>query len=207
MNIKKRGKLSILPSNSKSQAAIFLVITAIVILSGVLYFFYQRQAVEQEVEIVQPELAPIKLYVDNCIKSVAENGLETIGLSGGYIDIPQNIDSNPEAYLTTFPGAGFKLPYWWHDGLEAVPSEAFISQQLTNHIQTELSSCISNFEPFSGKFEVNELKNPIVDVKFNENDVSVALKYQLEIISKEGDFRAVLENFKYTIPIRFKKVY
>ncbi|MBI2650356.1 hypothetical protein HYX04_03505 [Candidatus Woesearchaeota archaeon] len=204
---KKRGAGKILLSNSKSQASIFLVMTAIVILSGVLYFLYQRQAVEKEVEIIQPELAPIKLYVDSCIKSAAEDGLERIGLSGGYIDIPQNINSNPGAYLTAFPGAGFKLPYWWHKGFEAVPTEEFINQQLSAHIKAEFKNCISNFEPFSGKFEVNELKDPIVDVQFNENDVSVALKYPLEIISKQGDFRAVLENFKYTIPIRFKKVY
>ena len=207
MNIKKRGGCSILLSGSKSQAAIFLIISTIVILSGVLYFLYQRQAAEREIEIIQPELAPIKLYVDNCIKIVAEEGLERIGLSGGYINIPQNINDNPEAYLTNFPGAGFKIPYWWHDGLEAVPTEAFISQQLRNHVQSELKNCINDFEPFSGKFEINELKQAVVDVQFNENDVSVALKYPLEIISKEGDFRAVHENFKYTIPIRFKKVY
>ena len=206
MNIKKRGVFGIL-SNSKAQATIFIVISLIVILSGVLYFFYQRQAVEKEIEIIQPELAPIKLYIDNCIKSVAEDGLERIGLSGGYIDIPQNINNNPGAYLTTFPGAGFKIPYWWHDGLEAVPTEEFINQQLTKHIKTELRNCINNFEPFSGKFEVNELKEAVVDVQFNENDVSVTLKYPLEIISKEGDSKALLENFNYVLPIRFKKVY
>ena len=78
---KKRGRYSIVILNSKSQAAIFIIVALMIILSGVLYFFYQRQAVEDEIETVQPETAPIKLYVDNCIKSIAEDGLETIGLT------------------------------------------------------------------------------------------------------------------------------
>ena len=207
MNIKKRGVSPVIILNSKSQAAIFLVITAIVILSGVLYFLYQRQAVEKETEIVQPQAVPIKLYVENCIKSVTEDGLEIIGLTGGYINLPEIINNDPRAYLTTFPGAGFKLPYWWHDGIEAVPTENFINQQLRSHIQSEFKNCINNFEPFSGKFEVKQLKEAAVDVQFNENDVSVALEYPLEIISKDGDFKTLIENFKYTVPVRFKKVY
>lgn len=201
---KKRGFAM---PNSKAQAAIFIIIAAIVILSGVLYFFYQREAVEAEVEVVKPEIVPIKLYVNNCIKSVAEDGLETIGLSGGYITIPEKISSNARAYLSAFPGSGFKVPYWWHDGIEAVPSEESIRQQLTAHIESELKSCINNFEPFAGRFDINELKESAVDVRFNENDVSVNLVYPLEIVSKEGELKALIEKFGYTVPVRFKKAY
>ena len=197
---------NILP-NSKSQAAIFIIIALIIILSGVLYFFYQRQSVEQEVDVVQPEISPVKLYVENCIKSIAEDGLETIGLTGGYIAIPESIGSNPSAYLTSFPESGFKIPYWWHDGIEAVPAEDFINRQLASHVQSELKSCINNFEPFASSFEISELDNPIVGVQFNENDVSVRLKYPLEIISRNGDVRQLVQNFNYILPIRFKKVY
>ncbi|MBI2656140.1 hypothetical protein HYX03_00185 [Candidatus Woesearchaeota archaeon] len=203
---KKRGN-SILLSNSKAQVAVFIITALVIMLLGLLYFFYQRQAVEKEVEIVQPEIAPIKLYVDNCIKSVAEDGLERIGLSGGYINIPERINNDPRAYLLAFPASGFKIPYWWHEGIEAIPTQDFIRQQLTEHIQNNLENCINKFEPFSGRFEVNELKEAVVDVQFNDNDVSVSLKYPLEIISKEGSLKNLIQNFGYTIPIRFKKVY
>lgn len=206
MNIKKRGGIGALLLNSKSQAAIFIILSLMIILSGVLYFFYQKTAVGKEVEVVQPEIAPIKLYVENCIKSAAEDGLERIGLSGGYINLPQKIENDPRAHLAAF-AAGFKMPYWWHDGTASVPTEEFINQQLRGHIKNELSSCINNFEPFAGMFEINQLKEPVVEAKFNENDVSVSLKYPLEIIAKSGDFRAFIENFAYVAPVRFKKVY
>ena len=204
MNIKKRGSYLV---NSKAQAAIFIILSLMVILSGVLYFFYQRQAVEKEVEVVQPEAVPVKLYVENCIKSVAQDGLERIGLSGGYTSIPAEIDNDPRAYLTTFPAAGFKIPYWWHGGIESVPTEEFIKQQLTSHIKAGLKSCISDFGPFAGRFEINELKEPVVGVQFNDDDVSISLDYPLEVIAKDGNFKALIEKFSYTMPIRFKKVY
>ena len=206
MYIKKRGRYCII-RNSKSQAAIFIVISLVVILTGILYFFYQRQAVEKQVEVVQPEVVPVKLYVEDCIKSAAQDGLERIGLSGGYINPPININNDPRTYLTTFPAGGFKIPYWWHEGIESVPTEDFMRQQLESHIKSELKNCINKFEPFAGRFEINELKEPIADVQFDEDDVSVKLKYPLEVIAKEGNFKALVEKFSYILPIRFKKVY
>lgn len=204
---KKRGVNLNLFSSSRSQASIFIIIALIIILSGVLYFFYQRQAVEREIEIVQPEIVPIKLYVDNCIKTSAESGLESIGLTGGYTNIPESISGSPSAYLSSLPSSGFKIPYWWHDGIEAVPTEEFIKGQLITHIESEFKSCINKFEPFAGSFEITELNRPLADVQFNENDVSVSLKYPLEIASRDGSVKQLVQSFKYVLNIRFKKVY
>ena len=204
MHIKKRGGYLV---NKRAQVTIFIVISLIIVLLGLLYFFYQKQAGEGEVDVVQPEIVPVKAYVENCLKSIAEDGLEKIGLSGGYIKIPEKISNDIRAYLTTYPAAGFKIPYWWHDGIEAVPTEDFIKQQLEGHIESELRNCISNFEPFAGKFEINELREAIAKVQFNEEDVSVSLNYPLEIIAKQGNFKALREKFGYTVPIRFKKVH
>ena len=78
---------------------------------------------------------------------------------------------------------------------------------MAEHIKTELKNCVSNFESFEGRFRINELKEPVVEVKFNENDVSVKLNYPLEIISSDGNTKNLIENFDYSVPIRFKKVY
>ena len=208
MNIKKRGGFSALVSSSKAQLSIFMIMAALIILIGVIYFFYQREEVEKrEVEIVQPEIMPVKAYVENCLKGIADDGLQRIGLSGGYIKIPEKIGNNPAAYLATFSASGFKIPYWWHNGIDAVPPQEFIRQQLIGYIESELDNCINKFEPFAGIFKIDELEKPAADVKFNENDVSVNLKYPLEISAKNGGFKAYRENFAYIAPVRFKKVY
>ncbi len=205
MQLKKRGKVALL--GSRGQAAIFIVISLIILLAGLLYFFYEAQFFEKEVDVVPQEIAPIKSYVENCIKSIAEDGLERMGLSGGYIKIPERVSNDQRAYLSTFPKAGFRIPYWWHDGIDAVPTEEFLKQQLETHLESELNDCLSNFEPFAGRFEINQLKQQVAIVQFNENDVSINLNYPIEIIVKQGNFKALREKFSYTAPIRFKKVY
>lgn len=203
--MKKRGVTLVL--SSKGQVSLFMVMALILLIAGALYFLYQNQFFGKRLEFVQPEIAPVKVYIDNCVQDAAESGLEGIGLSGGYINVPQEINNDPRAYLTTFPAAGFKIPYWWHNGIESVPTEEFIKGQLAEHIKAELKNCVNNFESFEGRFKINELKEPVVEVKLNENDVSVRLNYPLEVISSGGNAKNSIENFEYKAPIRLKKVY
>ena len=206
MRFKKRGEDIELILNSKGQATIFIIMALIIVLAGVLYFFYSRVALEKEIDVVPAEVAPVKLFVDNCVKSAAEQGLEEIGLRGGYTVLPSQIANDPRAYLSTFVN-GFKLPYWWHDGIESVPTEEFVKQQLSLYISSEIKNCVSKFESLAGRFEVTELKAPSVEVNFNDNDVSVKVNYPLEIVSKDGKVKQLLQKFDYTAPIRFKKVF
>lgn len=193
-------------ADSKSQITLFIVMALVIIIAGIIYFSYQEQLAPKQ-EIVATEAAPIKSFVDNCIKIAAEDGLERIGLSGGYIQLPPGIDENPKAYLSNLPQSGFKMPYWWHDGIKSVPPEDFIKDQLKNHIRNGLAACINNFEPFENKFDINTLKDPWIAINFDDEDTTIEMKYPLEIVAKDASFSAKIEDFGYTIPIRFKRVY
>ncbi len=198
MSKKKRGRFGI-----KAQASIFMLVALAIMLAGIAYFFYQRISSEEEIK-VDPKIAPIKSFVDSCIKKVADDGLETIGLTGGYINIPEKVKNNPRSYLSNHPG--FKIPYWWYDGIDAIPTEEFIKLQLREHIKNELSICLDNFKSFEERYKVKALNPLIVDVQFNDNDVSIDLRYPLEITSSDRSLNNI-ERFRYVIPIRFKKVY
>ena len=204
--IKKRGVPNNVIFSLKSQATIFIIMALVILLAGMIYFFYQKISAEKEIEVVPTEAAPVKLFVENCIKNVGDEGLDVIGLSGGYADLPAKIANDPRSYLSIFAN-GFKTPYWWHDGIDAAPSEEFVRQQLSSYVSSELKNCINNFESLAGKFEITEMKTPLVDVEFNENDVSFKVKYPIEIVSKDGLFKQLLQNFAYTSNIRFKKVF
>ena len=199
--MKKRG----VGFGRRAQAAIFIIMSLVIIISGLVYFIYNDKISGKEIEVVQPEAQPVKSFVENCMQKTAEEGLSVIGLTGGYAYIPENINNDPRSYLSE--GNFFKTPYWWHDGINSMPSEGFINNQLKTYIKTELNSCIENFTAFGSQFEITPLKDPIVDVSFNENDVSISLNYPVEVIGKGGNFKALLEKFSYTSPIRFKKTY
>ena len=201
--MKKRGRYM----QRKAQVSIFMLLAIVILLLGSLYFFYQREFAEDEVEFVEPEIVPLKSYIEDCLKTIADDGIEIIGLTGGYIDVPNGISSDPRRYIATFPGSGFKIPYWWFKGIESVPSEDFIKQQLKNHIENELDGCINNFEPFSSQFAIKVLKKPEAEVELNDEDTFFRLNYKLDVADKDGNFNSKIEKFGYSMPIRFKKVY
>ena len=135
--MKKRGIFA----GKRAQITLFLIIAFVIIILGMIYFFYQNQLSEKKVEYVQPELMPIKIYIEECLKQITNDGLETIGLTGGYIDVPQSIESNPKSYLAAYPSSHLKIPYWWYKGIEAVPTEDFIKDELKVHVKRELDNC------------------------------------------------------------------
>ena len=191
----------------KAQVALFLIIAFIIIVLGMTYFFYQNQLGGKKPEIVQPELVPLKTYVETCLKQITDDGLQTIGLTGGYIDIPRSIEGNPKSYLAAYPSSHFKIPYWWYSGIEAVPTEDFIKDELKTQIKRDFDGCINNFVSFESKFIVSKPKEPVVDVRFNDGDTTVSIQYPIQIAGKRSDFKSNLENFEYVAPIRFKKAY
>ena len=201
--MKKRGDLG----GKRAQVSIFLLAAVIILILGMIYFFYQRQSSEKKIEYVQPELVPLKTYVEGCLKQITDDGLETIGLTGGYIDIPDSVSGNPKSYLAAYPSSHFKIPYWWYGGMEAVPTEDFIKDELKVHIKRELGDCIKNFEPFESRFIISKPKEPMIDIQFNDADTSVSMKYPLEVLGKGSGFKASIGTFQYGSSVRFKKVY
>ncbi|HLC49820.1 MAG TPA: hypothetical protein VJI97_00145, partial [Candidatus Nanoarchaeia archaeon] len=129
--MKKRG----VGFGRRAQAAIFIIMSLVIIISGLVYFIYNDKISGKEIEVVQPEAQPVKSFVENCMQKTAEEGLSVIGLTGGYAYIPENINNDPRSYLSE--GNFFKTPYWWHDGINSMPSEGFINNQLKTYIKTE----------------------------------------------------------------------
>ena len=196
---KKRG-------DRRGQVTIFMILALIILAVGSIFFFASRPE-GLGGEYVHPELVPVKNYVESCMKAIADDGLERIGLSGGYINIPGKIDSNPNAYLSALPQSGFKVPYWWYKGIESIPPEGFINNQLKEHVESQLSACINSFEPFNSTFTINYLSKPVIGVQFNDEDTAITLDYGLEVLGKGNDFAASMDSFRYKSNVRFRKIY
>ena len=200
LEIKKKSEMM----KKRAQAMIFVILAVLIIVLGIMFFIYQKQILEP-VENIDPKAQPVKLYVDNCLMQTALDALNQIGLSGGYIELPGIINDDPRTHLTTYPGKGFKMPYWWHDGIQNVPTEEFVKDEMNKYIQREIKTCLGDFASLEG-YEINELKEPKVEVSFNEKDVSIKLDYEIELILRNGEFKTLMKSFEYTLPIRFKKV-
>src|SRR3989338_2297535 len=111
---KKRGR--------KSQVTLFIIIGLVILISSWL-FLYFKGIIIPEVEIIQPEIMPVRNYVESCINSIAEDAVVRVGLTGGYIEFPVHVENTPISYLPTGPITSLKIPYWWYDGISSIPTE------------------------------------------------------------------------------------
>lgn len=202
MSLKKRG------FKKRGQAAIFIILAALIIFGGI-YFFSAEMAFTERKTKVPQEFEPVVVLVDECIRQKAEEGLETIGLTGGYIDLPDEVSYNPRSYLPAPPNSGIKIPYWWYEhGRERLmPSEAGIKEQLERFIASNATECIDSFRSLGSQFEVEPKGKMNARVSFNEENVGVDVDYEIEAYSKLKDQKITIKNFYYDSGIRFRRVF
>lgn len=190
----------------KSQATIFMVVAIVILLIGTFFFYLQRAGLTK-LELRSPEIAPVKNFVETCIIDVTKQGLNILGMNGGYITFPDSVESNPRSYLQLGPISEIKNPYWWYEGIESIPPESFLIKQLEDYVTSELKTCIQDFTAFGNRFDVRERGDLNVEITLNENDVTVEIDYPIDLINRINSTTIKLENFKETVPVRLKKVY
>jgi len=187
----------------KGQITLFIIL-GILMLTAVGMFIYFRTAVRKEAEIITTEYSPVTVFVDSCIDSISRDGIKTLGLNGGYIYFPLRIERNPRTYLGATPIPELKNPYWWYDGIEAVPDEAFLKNQIERHVTTQLRTCLNGFKELPD-YEINEAGDIKTKVEFTAKDVVINVEYPLLV--RKGEQVMRIEEFMVDVPVRLKKVY
>lgn len=170
-------------------------------------FLYFRYRIIEGAEIVEPEAIPVKNYVESCMDLIAKDGLTTLGLNGGYIEFPAEIENDPKSYLPSGPIVDLKNPYWWYDGKTNIPTESGLKKQISDYVTNQLKECIDDFNDFSNEFNIEELGKIVTTAEINENDVAIKTTYPILITNKVNDTKTKLSRYKVTIPVRLKQVH
>jgi len=192
--------------NKRGQVTLFIIIGIVMLMSIALFLYFKGIiAVGEEPEAISPELMPIKNYIDMCLEDVSRDGITAIGLNGGYIKFPPEIENNPASYLSILPINALKLPYWWYDGISSIPREDFIISQIREHVKDGVKDCV-DFSVFKD-FDIEEKNELEVDVEFARNGVIVRADYPLLIRNKLNNTQSELSEFSATVPVRLKQVY
>jgi len=193
----------------RGQITAFIII-GLLLLITLLYFTFIREKSLHDVEEIMPELIPVQSYIHTCMSNIGEDAIETIGLNGGYIYFPTDIENNPNTYLSTSPTPKLKNPYWWYDGIERVPPEEFIEDQITQYMEDNLPNCLNNFEAFKNTYQIIEHSPISVITETGESMnsiVKIVTNYNIEIKDKFNKTLAELEKFRVEIPVRLHAVY
>jgi hypothetical protein len=172
----------------RGQTTIFIILGIIIIIVALGVSFIKNEQLIEKIggevfeSVVVPEQAQgVVNFVNNCIQDIAEEGLDILGLQGGYINLPGNIVANPRTYLKFTDS--ISIPYWlYSESSIRIPStfemeedlEAFIEERFVEecsfNIYDELGSYVD------GEIDVHvEILESLVNVELN-SPLSVEIK-------------------------------
>ena len=184
----------------RGQVTTFIIVGIILIavVAGLLllneYVLKSEFEREQGQAQVTSEFVPIKTYFDSCIQSIALDGIYTMGLQGGYINLP--IDEYPVTptspfsnKLQVFGNDALEVPYWFYEksnGLQfnQIPSIDNMEQELAGYINQNANRCLTNFTEFQD-YEVQGFQDLNTQVTIQDNKVLVRVLSKLTVNYKE----------------------
>lgn len=184
----------------RGQVTIFIVLGIVILVVFGLLFFVRGNVVEKSFEeemnalTVPAKIQSVKLYFDNCVEDLTEEGLSKIGEQGGYFDLPEDIAFR--SYTNPFSNSlevydGLNVAYWYYEsanGIEMsqIPSLESMELELENYINENFKECYYNIYSFEQDGYVLGLTSLVVsDVKINKNNVQVSVSAPISVNYQE----------------------
>ena len=178
-----------------SQVTIFVII-AVMIIVGIVLFFYLKNRNSSSVLDIPDEIQPVYNSVQDCLKEAGKNAMIRIGKQGGYFFITQGI-----------PSVDGKIPYYFYNGDNLLISRETLEKQISLQIEEYLYICLNNFSELKNNgfsFDINDEASVIS--KINDNLVSVTLNYHIFVHKREVSY--ALNSFETSIKnIRISEIY
>jgi hypothetical protein len=191
----------------KAQITVFIIIGFIIVLSIFFYLYVRQRTTYFSPELVVPEeVIPVQQYVQSCLYDTAKNGILTMGLQSGFIEIPPDIRRNPSSYISVDPYGLLIRPYWYYRGQTRIPTEDYIRYQISRYVEDGLARCVNDFAVFRSEFDIRWTQ-PSVSTELGERSVNLEIDFPLEIVSKKLRKVTNLRYFKTEVPVRLKAVY
>ncbi len=180
-------------------------------------------------EEVPTQFSPIKPFADSCINKIGTEALIKIGEHGGYIspeefNMRANADPTAGNAVRFSSGSDLVIPYWFYlsSDNKCTGTCAFsygrpplyrsedqaksIEAQLDKYIDSNLNSCLNNFEVFREQgFIIDSIGKIKTTTTVAENDVVFFVDYPLQI--KKGEAEAKISSFYVAVPLDLKKIY
>jgi hypothetical protein len=224
--------------NKKAQITLYIIL-GFVLLAGIAVFFYVRSTVVEEgiaaaiptIEEAPSELMPLKEYTENCIYTLAEKALYTMGTQGGYISLEEagirtSMENPTEADGIQFaPDSDLKVPYWWYmkasndctrcifssfkpdlQRTTGTRADFSVEAQLDRYIEANLKTCLDDYNPFREQgYEITYKGDLKTRTGVNELDIGVYVEYPIEVKVAEQTFE--FGKYYVTLPLNIKKIY
>lgn len=172
--------------NKRGQVTVFIILGIILLLALVLIIALKKEVVIfKPEELIPAEKSQIENYITSCIGRLGQEALEQVGLQGGYVEVPARIVNDPNLHLKVSPM--HSVPYWAYGQNQAIPSLEQIKQEIDNHVEKNLRSCLFNLEAFQKTYDLVEMSNLVADTEIVKKKVIFNVRWDIEIRDKAGE--------------------
>ena len=207
--MEKRGQITVL-----IMIGIVIIAALVIIFSLRNYVFKKAVEKDEREQILGEAIKPIKIYLDDCIKDLANNAIERISLQGGYINIPNNKEPiNPllpfSNNLDIFGNNALRVTYWFYEsdnGIQRtdVPTLREMETRIGEYIDSNINACLNNITFFED-YEISKFKDTKTSVAIGDNSVIIKVKTSVGIGYK--GLEQELNSFNIAVDSSLGKLY
>ena len=194
-------------AGKKGQLTVFIILGILLLIAvGLVTYLQLRQAQTPDVpEILVPkDIKPVYDAIASCVEESATRAVQLVGLQGGFVEVPAEISTNPNAYLQVDDQGLFKIPLWYYEGKDRTPGIELIQTQISRYVLEHLRSCLQNFDEFVD-YKIEEQGNITVKTILAEENVIVRLTWPLTIT--HADKVLSQEDYVASVPVRLRKIW
>ena len=204
----------------RGQTTVFIIIGIIILVSVGTFFYVNKAVKERQLEaererslLVPQQIEPIKNFIEACIDQVSRDGVNIIGLQGGYANLPedvfasasQNIFSNS---LQIF--RNLKVPYWYYEKASGVQESQKltikqIEQELNNYVNENLAECVDGVRVFESQgYELN-IGEVNTKSEIKQDSVEIEIDYPMQVSFKDVGFN--FNSFSKDLDVALGRLY
>ncbi len=177
--------------NKRGQITIFIIIGVIIVAVAILIFLLRDNFISKNP--VDPQVAQINDFVNDCLEETGNNALIQIGEQGGYGLLSDNIR------------AVEKIPIYTDGKRNFSPSLEIIEREISFVVKEELSYCILNFVDIKNNYDSIEGEIDRVETLIDEDRVRINLIYP--IIIEKAETKYEIKKFDMEFNIRIFEYY
>jgi hypothetical protein len=168
--------------NRRGQVTIFVIIAIVLVVAFASFYFYRDIVKDVDIPL---NIEPIKTNFMSCLELNVRSGVDILGGTGGYINLPEFEPGSryqPTSSQLTFNGV--EIPYWFYmNGANIekrrVPTIEFMEAELESFVEEKIVDCY--FDNFRDEGFVIEIGNPDASVKISNDFVDVDLDMDFSV--------------------------
>ena len=200
--------------SQKGQVVVFIIVGIVILIAVAAYLYLQREELSlPDVEDIPEEFLPVREYVEECVRIVATQGVAILGVQGGYITIPAEISANPFSSLALTegnsgdPSSELRLPYWYYEGRNRVPTVDMMSEQLSSYIDQNIKHCLGSMDALQSQFDLEVVGEPSSATAIGKSAVTVVTKLPIRTVLKGSDKVMIVESYKASMPVELRRMH